>query len=233
MTMLRWAAAMWLMGAGMVLGQQQPQGIHVTGQGIATARPDMARITLGVTQRKPTAKEAMDAVNQSVASILDGVKKAGIPEESLQTSRFYLYPLRDNTRYGDSNNLKTRGYEAGNSITIEVRDLGKLGAVLDTALELGANDFNGLDFGIKDTASLLADARKKAVEDGRKRAEQIAAAAGVKLGPIVHINEMSDSGPMYSAEMSAMRSSASDAVAGGEVDVSARVNMIFGIAAGE
>jgi uncharacterized protein len=117
---------------------------------------------------------------------------------------------------------------ASNILTIRLRQLDGLGAVLDAAVADGANTLNGLTFGLADPKPALDEARKEAVADARARAELLAAAAGVKLGRVISISEgvvPTDPAPMFRAEASA----APVPVAGGEVGLSASVTIFYQI----
>ncbi|MFC6583806.1 SIMPL domain-containing protein [Sulfitobacter aestuariivivens] len=125
------------------------------------------------------------------------------------------------------------GYRAGNTVKVRVRDLAKLGAMLDGVIETGANDFNGLSFGLQNPAPAKARARAAAVADAMERAGELADAAGLALGTVLRMTEHSNvSRPAPMMEMSAPRGSMGDAIATGEVDVTAQVTMVFAIAPG-
>jgi len=113
-----------------------------------------------------------------------------------------------------------------------VRDLAGLGEMLDAVIDIGANDFNGLNFGLQDPAPALAIARKVAVADAMDRATQLANAASLSLGTVLRMTENSQGVAPMAMEMAAVRSGMNDAIAGGEVDIRAQVTMVFAIAPG-
>ncbi|MEM5543036.1 SIMPL domain-containing protein [Sulfitobacter sp. AS92] len=233
MRLMNWVALAWMAGAGMVSAQQGPeQGIIVTGQGSVAAAPDMATITLGVTEEAASAKAAMDKVTEAVAAILAQLDAQGIAARDRQTSRFYLRPVHDRRPIEDGAPPRITGYEAGNSVTVKVRDLDRLGAMMDAVIDEGANDFNGLDFGLQDPKDALAEARKAAVTDATERARQLADAAGVKLGTLLRMTENSHSQPKM-FEAARMGMAMDSAVAEGEVELQAEVSMTFAIAPGQ
>jgi len=147
---------------------------------------------------------------------------AGIEERDMQTSNLYLNP---NWSGYDTGTPVISGYIASNMLTITVRDLDKLGAVLDSAVTDGANTLNGVTFGLADPAPVLDEARKEAVADARARAELLATAAGMKIGKIVSITESTVGDypyPMYD-----MAAAAPVPVAGGELGLSASVTIQY------
>lgn len=194
--------------------------VSVVGVGQVAAEPDMAVISLGVTHQAKTARAAMDMVNAGAAALLEALAALDVAPRDVQTDQFSVSPI------WDSNN-QTRsiiGYEARNSVSVRVRDLPRLGVVMDAALSAGSNDFNGLRFTMQDPAPLEAQARQAAVKDALARATELAEAAGVTLGPVLTLTEQNGRGqPMM---MAAARSE-DMAIATGEVAISASVSMTF------
>ena len=231
MTWKIWLFAAWCAVVGAAQAQEVPRGIFVEGEGRVSTAPDMAVITLGVRQRAETADAAMGAIASAVADMLAAIEAQGIAKADQQTSRFYLNPVYADLR--TDNQRQIIGYEAGNAVTVTVRDLDRLGAVLDAVVATGANDFNGLSFGLQDNSTALEAARRAAVADAMARAGVLAEAAGLTLGPVLQITDGARaSGPMPMA-MADARVSMESAIAPGEVDVTARVTMVFGIAGAE
>lgn len=208
---------------------QMNRQIVVTGEGHASAVPDMALISLGVSQEAPTAKDAMNQVSDVMGPMLDRLVASGIDARDFQTTDLSLRPVYSNR----SNNLEVpriRGYAASNQVTVRLRDLPKLGAILDALLEDGANQFNGLQFTHQNPAPLLDAARRNAVADAKLRAETYADAAGLKLGPVLSISEQGtrSGGPELMA-MASMRASDMP-IAAGETEMVTRLQVIFAIA---
>ena len=121
--------------------------INVTGQGQVEAVPDMATITLGVTQQSGTAAEALALVSAATAKIFERLAAAQIEQRDMQTSDLSLYPVFASRSSNSNGPPKITGYTASNRVTIRVRELDALGQILDQATRDGANEFNGLHFG--------------------------------------------------------------------------------------
>lgn len=163
--------------------QQQPfpaPRISVTGEGEASARPDMAVLTLGVTREAPTAREALDANSDAMAAVIAAMKAEGVEERDLQTSNFsispvYVYPRPDQP----DQKPKITGYQVNNTLSVRLRDIAKVGAVLDKAVTLGVNQGGGISFTNDDPSATLTEARKRAVQDAIDKATTLAEAAGV------------------------------------------------------
>ncbi len=226
-----WMAAACLAMAPAVQAEEIAQGVFVQGEGRVSVAPDQAIINLGVRERAKTAQAAMDAMAQSVSGILAALEAQGIDAADQQTSRFYLNPIYNEARLDQGRQIT--GYEAGNAVTVTVRDLKGLGPILDAVIATGANDFNGLSFGLQDDSAAVEEARKAAVADAMMRARVLAEAAGLELGDVLRLSDgASGAGPVHMG-MADARVSMESAIAPGEVDVSARVTMVFAFTAKE
>ncbi|MDQ7261533.1 SIMPL domain-containing protein [Paracoccus sp. PS-1] len=240
------AATLIVLGAGPLLAQPAPpdapplpapMGHHgmkhspvarltVTGQGQATAQPDLATITLGVSTRAATAAEAMAQNAEQQAKVIEALKAEGIEARDIQTSGLNLSPVID---YQDGQPPKLTGYGAQNSVTVRVRDIGGLGAVLDKLVASGANEISGIGFSREDMAEAEDQARIEAVADARRRAEVMAEAAGMRLGRLISLSDVQmGGGPRPMMAMRAEAAGAADTpIEAGELAVSANVTAVF------
>ncbi len=209
---------------------EDSQRITITGEGQVEAAPDMATITLGVSAEAETAKAAMDETSARVAALLQRLGEDGVEARDIQTSDLSLNPVWDH-RNDQPERPRISGFSAANTVTVRVRALDNLGGVLDGVLEVGANTFNGLSFGLQDPQPTLDEARKAAVADARRKAELYAMAAGVTLGGIASIAEdHNQAGPQPMFRMEAAMDSGSMPVAAGELSIAARVIISWDIA---
>ncbi len=203
--------------------------ITITGEGHAYAAPDMATVMLGVNGQGETARAAMDETSGKVEALLATLAAAGIEPRDIQTTGLSLNPLWNQSSLS-SGDPKVTGFNADNSVTVRIRDVEAVGAVLDQVLDAGANTFNGLTFGLQDPEPKLDEARQAAVVEARRKAELFAEAAGVSLGPILSITEsggVQTPQPMFRRDM-AMASEAVP-VAAGETTVTAQVTIVWEI----
>ena len=200
--------------------------ITVTGEATVQATPDMATISLGVTTQGTTGAEAMAANNAALQKVIERLKSAGIEDRDLQTQNLSLNP--NWTNYSSSETQTINGYTASNILSVRVRDLAKLGGVLDAAVGDGANTLNGLTFDLSKPRPAQDEARASATKDARVRAELLAQAAGVKLGRVLSISESQGyGGPMPVAYEA--KADASVPVQAGQVGMSAQVTISFEI----
>ena len=204
----------------------EPRTVTVTGEGSVEAVPDMATITLGVTHEAESAKDAMGQTSQDVDRILGRLGGMGIESRDMQTSGITLNPVWSN--YDGSDRNRITGFSASNTVTVRVRALDSLGGILDAVVEDGANQFNSLQFGVQDPDPLRDEALRRAIADGRDKAQLMSESAEVKLGDIRQMTEQygGGNGPVM-MEMAAARMSVP--VAAGEVSVTATVQMVFQI----
>ena len=205
-----------------------PPMITVTGTGTVEAVPDIATLSIGVTTQGETAAEALSANSAALDAVMARLTAAGIEARDMQTSNLSLNPNWTGYDSSSVSGPTIAGYVASNMLTIRVRALDGLGAVLDAAVADGANTLNGLTFGLADPEPVLNAARQEAVAEARARADLLATAAGVKLGRVLSISEgaaPTDPVPMFRAEASA----APVPVAGGELGLSANVTIFYQI----
>lgn len=205
---------------------EAPRRIVVTGDASAEAAPDRASFTAGVQAEARGARDALKAASTAMTQVLAALEAAGVAKADLQTSELSVDPLWDDGD-GGQRQPQVRGYMASNLVTVRARDLAALGALIDAASEAGANRFMGLSFALADPAAQEAEARAAAVAEARARAEQLASAAGVRLGPVLSITEQGGGGPMpMFARAEAMPS---PPVAPGSVGVTVSVEVVYGI----
>ncbi len=163
-----------------------PGTISVTGEGKITISPDIAEMSFGVTTGvQTTAKAASDKVSSDMAKILAAVKGLGIEDKDITTENFYLNPVYDWT----DGRQRLRGYEATQSLRVKVRDLEKVGDVLTAATDNGANQAGGVSFTLEDPEAKKDEARTEAIANAKKKAEDLAAQLGQKLGDVQSFNE--------------------------------------------
>lgn len=231
-----------VLGAGLVMGQlylpavaaAQPvvaetqRQILVQGSATKALAPDHAVLTLGVREEHEEARLAMGAASKSMVSIIDELVAAGIAAEDMQTSQLSLSPLwSGNGRYDQDGPRKVVGFVASNMLTVKLRDLDALGGVLDQVLAVGANQFQGLRFGLEDTDAVERELRAAAVRDAYDKAQQLADAAGVTLGAV---RQMSEHDFRPEGMMMEMARSAPVPVAAGSLEFSHQVSLVFDFA---
>jgi uncharacterized protein len=193
--------------------------ISISGIGEVTAAPDTAFVNSGGTSQGATAREALDANTKAMSELIETLKAAGIEARDIQTSGFSVNPNYVYSDARDANGYqlppKITGYQVYNNVNVRVRELAKLGSVLDKAVTVGANTINGVSFSVADPSKLYDEARKAAFADAKAKAGLYAEVAGEDLGSIRNISEVQGMG---SPQPYMMKASA-DAVSAGAVPI--------------
>lgn len=209
--------------------------ILVTGEGSVDIAPDMAVLNLVVMREAPTAREAVTANSRAMQKVLDAMAGLGIDKRDLQTSGFsiqprYTHPPRQGAGAGEAPKLVA--YTVRNSLTVRVRDIDRVGEVLDTSVSLGVNEGGNILFTNDDASAAISRARVKAVEDALSRGRTLAEAAGVSVGRVLEISEQNYSPrpmPMARSMMAADSFAESVPVAAGENTYKVIVNLSLAI----
>ena len=170
--------------------QQPPplSSIRVTGEAKVTAQPDRVQIDIGVTTRAPSSQEAAAQNARQVEAVLDAVRKATGPAAVLKTISYSLNP---NYEYHSSGEPTVTGYTAANVVQVTLDDLDKIGSVIDSATQAGANHVQGIQFTLRDQDAVRAQALREAAIRARAEAEVLAAALGLKVVRVLSVEESS------------------------------------------
>jgi uncharacterized protein YggE len=209
--------------------QTQPpvRTITVTGTGMVTLTPDIAYITIGVNTQNASAKDAVAQNNTQAQAIIAAIKKFGIADKDIQTTNFSIYPQQ---QYDNNGKLTGILYVVDNSVYVTVRDLTKLGDLLDSAVSSGANNINSITFDVADKTAALSQARKAAVEQASQQADELTAATGVKLGDVQSIS-YSDSTPPVVVPLARTVEQAAGSVpiSSGSMQISTTVTIVYAL----
>ena len=174
--------------------------------------PDMAILQLTVMREAATARAALDQNSAAMAEVIAAMRTAGIAEKDLQTRNFSIQPRYTYPQPRNEHPPKLVGYTVRNSLQVKVRDLGKLGALLDESVTLGVNEGGSVEFGNEDPSAALVDARTRAVHNAIAKARTMADAAGVELGKLLNLSDQTHMPMPQNYRME--RAMVADAVAG-------------------
>lgn len=222
--------ALVLLMATPLMAEDTARRITVVGQGSIEMVPDMATVSVGVVVQADTGAAAMAQNALAFEAVLAQLKTAGIEARDVQTSNLSLSPRWGKSASSFGGN-KIAGFVASNTVTVRVRDLARLGEVLDVVVQSGANSFHGLHFGLQEPLPIHDAARKAAVADALHKAQLYAGGAGVSLGDVLSISDASQrSGdPVMMTMQADMVQSRAVPVAQGEISVGANIAMVFEI----
>jgi uncharacterized protein YggE len=205
-------------GARAIEGATDGDSVTVTGSASVTSAPNRAVLSLGVDSRADTARAAIAANAKEMRKVIDAVRAAGGRDVSTQSVA--LSPVTDE-------NGAVTGYAASNVVTAAV-DLGRAGAVIDAAVEAGANQVWGPSLSSSEQRKLYLQALKGAVDDAREKAQALAAASGRSLGKVTTVVEGGSSTPLPFAEK-AVTSDAGTPVVGDSQETTATVTVTFAL----
>lgn len=191
--------------------------VTVSGVGSVRAVPNEAQMSFGVESRAPTAKAAVAANADAMRKVINALRQAGARE--LTTQWVSVYPV-------SGENGAIDGYSASNSVSA-VSDVGDAPALIDAAVEAGANQVSGPGMSSSNAEELYLQALAKAVDEARARAEVLAKAAGRSLGSITAIVEGSQAVPLPYAERAAL--DASTPIVPGEQETTATISVTFSL----
>ena len=160
--------------------------LNLAAYGEVEVAPDMATISLGVQTQARTAVAAMSQNAAQMSRVVAALRQAGIAEKDIQTSGLNLSAQY---AYQDNQPPRLTGYQASNTVTIQVHDLAKLGQSIDAVVSVGANQVHGVSFGLRDRTKAENEARLQAVKALQAKAQLYAGATGHRVGRLVNLSE--------------------------------------------
>lgn len=162
--------------------------VSFTAEGSVFAKPDIAQVTLGVkTDRKATAVDAVKENTEKMNEIITKIKDEGVEEKDIKTTSYNLNPSYDYIPARGRSEIK--GYEVYQEVTIKIRDLDKIGSIIEVATTAGSNQVGNISFTIDDMSEIKKQAREEAVAKAEQKAEEMAELTGIKLGRLVNVYE--------------------------------------------
>ena len=200
--------------------------IQVEGVGKVNAVPDQVIVRLGIENKGKTADEVKKANDAIVASVLKYLKDTKIPEKNIQTQRVSFYSYKDYTDKKDY-------YQANQTITLTIEDLAKYETIIAGVMAKGVNRIDGLEYKSSQLAMYQTEARKLAVQEAKKKAEDYAGALGQKVGKVLVVTDGGGSmpppvfRPMYSLKTVAADAEMDQTLAAGEIEINTSVSISF------
>jgi len=215
--------------------QQEGNTINVDGNAEITVEPDEAEVWAGVSIVKENAEDAQNEVNKAMEVIVTGLKQAGINDNDIETERLSLYEERTWTQDEGS---KVIGWRASQTLKVKTTEMGKVGTIVDIAVNNGANQINNINFGLSEAKEqeFKQQALAEATKNAKSKAETIADSLDVKLGKIKSVSESSFRYAPYAVALEAK--AAGDMVEEAEaavvmprdVTVTAQISLVYNIA---
>ena len=202
--------------------------ISLVGTGAIKTTPDKVDISTGVTSEAISAREALDKNTGAMTKVVEALKGEGIDPKDIQTTNFSVGPIYE--QKADERAPVVVGYRVTNQVRITLHDTGKLGAILDKVVSLGANQIDSIEFGVEEPEALKDEARKLALKNVTDNAKLYAEAAGVGLGPVLSISEEESSyQPRFVPAATRMEMSKDVPIEAGTASVEVRVRVAWEI----
>ena len=215
-------------------------GIRVSGTGTVSVEPDVAILQVGVEVFAGKVSTARSEASKAMDSVVSVLKKEGVEENDIQTTRFNIYPRYDYEEVTiNGKRIGTQvltGYTVNNTVKAKIYEIDKVGEIIDKGADAGGDyaRINGVDFTVDDPTPYQTEIRKMAVEDAVGKAQEYALLTNVELGPVVELNEMT-SGSVHSPYEAdyGMRMMAAapptTSISAGQLEISLTVNTLFAI----
>jgi hypothetical protein len=216
--------------ASIAVQNQPPQRtITVTGTGKVTLTPDIAYISIGVHTENANATDAVSGNNTQAQAVITAIKGFGVAAKDIQTTNFSINPQQQTDANGKVTGIT---YMVDNTVYVTVRDLTKLGDLLDSTVNAGANNINSIQFDVADKTAALSQARLAAVADAKMQADELTKATGVALDVVQSISYMDTTAPVtvqYDRVAMAAPAAASVPVQAGSMQIYTTVTIVYGL----
>jgi uncharacterized protein YggE len=213
--------------ASAPLNNSNIRTMSVSGRGEVYLIPDIAYINIGTRSQAVDVASALSDNNKQAQAISSVLSDMGIDPLDIQTTAFNVYPFQN---YGMDGQPTELVYIVENTVNVKVRELNRLGEILDAVVRSGANQINGISFDVEDRKQAEADARRLAIQDATEKAQELAELAGTELGDLQNISVYSngDPQPVYNAKGGGYIAADSAApVSSGQMIITADANLVY------
>jgi uncharacterized protein YggE len=210
--------------------------VSVSGTGVATLNPDLARFSVGVFEQGRTLAEVQGTVANETNAIIAALKQGGVDtDKDVKTTQYNVTPQFD---YPKDKAPVVSGYRVQNSLTVTVRNItgNNVGKLLDASVQAGANLIGNVVFTIADPDKANATARDEAMKNAKAKADALVGASGAKLGQVISVSDQTSSpGAPRDVQPAAAAAPASSAAAvppqiqPGETTVTITVNVTYAL----
>ncbi len=225
-----------VLAAGPVAAQDDDRStVTVSGEGTVTAQPDQALVRFGVVTRAETAQAARTKNATAAKNAMNAVRNLDVPEEQMRMESLRLQPRYE---YNDEENRRELvGYEATRQVVVELDSLDVLPQLVADVVQEGANRLDAINYELSDRSQFRNEALRKAAQAAREKAQLLAETLAAQLGPVHAIDEENFDFVQPTPRMATMEMAKADeaaqaepeAYAAGEIEVSARVRVVFNL----
>lgn len=214
------------------INQAAPENVrtlNVSGVGVVYLTPDIVYINIGVNTQRENASEAVTINKEQTTAVIQAIRDFGVAEKDIRTTNFSIW---SNPQYDEFGQITGTNYSVDNTVYVTIRDIDKLGDLLDAAIEAGANSIYSIQFDVEDKTEANKEARALAVEDAKTQAQDLADVAGLSLVEIQTISYYeSGASPYFYGGKGGGGGEAASAVPiqPGQLAVTVTVNLVYSI----
>jgi hypothetical protein len=213
------------------------RSVRVMGESTVTVAPDQATVRFGIVSRAETAEAARSQNAEAAKSAMNAVRELGVGEEKMRMEMLRLQPRREYNP--ETKTREEKGYEATRQVVVELDDLEQLPRLVTRVVQRGANRVEGIDYGLSDRSAVRDEALGDAAKNARDKAQLLARSLDATLGPVRQIAEeqFGFDQPQPRVQMAFAKTAEADAApepdayAAGEIEVTARVQVVFELVA--
>lgn len=203
---------------------QQEHTVRVFGESVISVSPDQVRITLGVKTENPSVSQAQAENTEAINKMISALIQMGIPQQAIQTIVYQIEPQYD---YVDGKQV-FRTYLITHLLQVELNQIAMAGAVIDEAVENGANSVSNVQFTMRDKTEAQNEALAKAVQNAQVKAQAITNSLSVSLNQLpVWIKERSPSEPVRFNQVALFDASSGTSIQPGLIEIRAEVEVLF------
>ena len=203
--------------------------LNVSGVGVVYLTPDIVYINIGVNTQRENAADAVAINKTQTSAVIQAIKDFGVDAKDIRTTNFSIW---SNPQYDPAGQITGTNYSVDNTVNVTVRELDKLGDLLDAAIQAGANSIYSIQFDVEDKTEATKQARTQAVEDAKIEAQELADASGLSLVQIENINYYESSATPFFEGKGGGGGAASEAavpIQPGQLAISVTVNLTYSI----
>ncbi|KPJ71326.1 hypothetical protein AMJ50_02425 [Parcubacteria bacterium DG_74_3] len=175
-------------------GIEPQKTLTVSATGEVYKKPDLALVTFSVITEEKTVKEALSENTENMNGVIEFIKSQGIEEKDIKTTSFNIYPRYEWYEttgippYPQGERVLV-GYEVHQSLEVKIRDLEKIGDIIQGAIDAGANQIGDLRLTIEKEDEFKKEARIQAIQKAKEQAIELSSQLGVKLVGIINFQE--------------------------------------------
>ena len=200
------------------------QGILTSGDATVSKKPDLAIVGAGVDAQASTASGAQSDLNAKAGKLIDRIKALGVADGDLNTTGYWIGPV-----YGPEGQTVT-GFRATEQLQLKWHNVDSVGRALDAIVQEGGATNMYVSFTLNDTKPAQAEARALAIADAKAKASAMASAAGVKVGQVLQVSDLSSTSRVPYPYVASGAAVAPTQVPVGQIDVQVSVEVDFAIA---